>query len=216
MILYSDIKTFAQAQYGEVLSAGNFIETDAGSPTELAILLTLVHSRIVGYPHTFPFCKVVGTITLDGSQEYNLRTLFPDLISVTQVYGIASNRDQEYVGNAEANITSKEGFTIRNGKLIFTGQAPNSGTVKLQYKSQYLVEDANGVRKKFFEEDTDYSVLPFGHLNVLLMGLGNFVQWKTDEVSKEKRKETKSWFQEAWTNLLLDDEIDDPIDNMLG
>lgn len=216
MTTYGELKTMAKTLYGNSVGAGNFIESDSGSPSQLAMFFHFIHSRIVGYPHTFPFCKIIGTITSTGATEYNLGTLFPDFLSLYQVFEIDENQEHTHFGNSDGNTTTVDGWHLRNKMLIFTGTPPASGsTFKIQYKSQYLVESSAGVRKEFFEDEDDVSVLDIADVNVLIFGIGSYVNWNTDEVSKEKRLETKDWFQEAWTNLLLRGDVDKPVSSLL-
>lgn len=216
MPTYSELKTIAQTLYGNSVGAGNFVESDSGSPSELAMLFHLIHGRIIGYPREWPFSKVVVTITATGASTYDLKTLYPDFLSLYQVFGINTNSEHEHYDNAEANITTIDGWTLRDGVLTFTGTIPASGsTFSIQYKSQYLVETAAGVRQKYFLTGTDVSVLSEADINVLVMGIGSYVNWKTDEVSQDKRRETKDWFQEAWTNMLLREDVSRPITSMI-
>lgn len=216
MTTYATLKTVFQTIYGAYVGAGNFIESDSGTPTELAILLNLVHNRIMSAPNKWPFAIETADITATGSTTYDLNTLLPGFRSIHQVYGIDTNAESEYFGNSQANITDREGWTIKNGQLIFTGTTPTSGTTfKVQYQSSYMVKDSSGVRKQYFTADDDVSVLNVADENVLFFGVGEFVQWKTDEVSRDKRREVKLWFSEAWENLRLRREVDVPVKSML-
>ncbi len=214
---YSEIKTACQTLYGNFVSSGGFVESDSGNPSELALLLHLMHGRIVGYPNEdFSFCQVTVTITSTGATTYNLKTLYPDFLTLIQVYGVNTNVEHQYYGNAEGNLTTLEGWTIKNGVLTFTGTVPSAGsTFKIQYKSQYLVESSAGVRKRYFTEEDDVSVLSEADTGVIIFGIGAYVNWKSDEASSEKRKETKDWFQEAWTNMLLRKEVSRPLTSFL-
>lgn len=215
MVTYEEIKTIVQTLYGDSIGAGSFIETDSGSPTELAILLNMVNNRISNYPREWPFTKATAIITVTGATSYDLKTLLPGFLSLYQVYGIDSNQEAESFSNAEGNITNQNGYTLKNGVLHFTGTLPQSSTFKIDYRTQYLVEDTNGNRKRYFEDSTDVSVLDYTDLDILTYGVGVYVNWKNDEVSKEKRAEVKDWFREAWTNMLLRSDEDRPLRSML-
>lgn len=215
MITYSEIKTAVQTLYGESIGSGSFIESDSGNPTELAMLLDFIHNRITGYPNEWSFTTEETTIPVTGATSYDLKTLVPGFLSLIQVYGINSNEQHQFHSARQANITSFDGYTIKNGILTFTGQLPQSSTFKILFNTQYLVKDSSGTRKRFFTESDDESVLNYADFNVLIFGVGVYANWKVDEVSKEKRNEIKDWFKEAWTNMLLRTENTHPLDSML-
>lgn len=212
-MLYSALKTQAQTLYGNYIGKG-FVEPDTGSPTELATYFDLVHTQIASYPHEWPFLKITGTLTLTGASSYDLSTEFPDLGTVFQVYGISSNQEHEYFANDIANLTPLDGWTMKGKTLIFTGNSP-TGTATIQYKSQYLVEDSSGSRQQYFSNDDDVSVLGAAHIGVLLFGIGEFVQWKADTKSKYRRDLISGKFDQAWSNLLDENEMSNQIGEMI-
>lgn len=201
---WEEIKLAIQTIYGQYVGSGKLIDdTDNGStPSALAILVNLVHNRVVGYPAELNCLKETGTITLTGASSYNLKTLLPSLKSVYQVYGINDNQEQEPMGNLEANITPLSGWTIKGDSLIFSGTAP-SGTATLQYKSKYMVKDSTGTRQQYFLADADYTVLDASDCNILIFGVGQFINWSSDEEAQNRKDQIKDWYNEAWTNLIL-------------
>jgi len=201
---WEEIKLAIQIIYGQYVGSGKLIDdTDNGStPSALAILVNLVHNRVVGYPAELNCLKETGTITLTGASSYNLKTLLPSLKSVYQVYGINDNQEQEPMGNLEANITPLSGWTIKGDSLIFSGTAP-SGTATLQYKSKYMVKDSTGTRQQYFLADADYTVLDASDCNILIFGVGQFINWSSDEEAQNRKDQIKDWYNEAWTNLIL-------------
>lgn len=201
---WEEIKLAIQTIYGQYVGSGKLIDdTDNGStPSALAILVNLVHNRVVGYPAELNCLKETGTITLTGASSYNLKTLLPSLKSVYQIYGINDNQEQEPMGNLEANITPLSGWTIKGDSLIFSGTAP-SGTATLQYKSKYMVKDSTGTRQQYFLADADYTVLDASDCNILIFGVGQFINWSSDEEAQNRKDQIKDWYNEAWTNLIL-------------
>ena len=204
MPTWSDIKTICQTIYARYVNKG-FIEMLSGNPTELAILIDLIHGQILDQPFEWNFCKEIGTITATGATTYDLATLFPDFHSIYQVYGINDNQDHPFAPNYEANIVPADGWSIRGNTLVFTGTAPASGTFKIQYKSKYLVKSAAGVRQQYLTDDTDYSVVP--SRNLLIYGVGEHVEWKADEASDRKQQFVNKKFEVALNNLLLSGNI---------
>lgn len=199
---WADLQTLLTYLYGPYVG-NDFINSSSGSPTELALLCQLANNRIATMPAVELEClKITSTITLTGATFYNLKTLFPDLRSVYQIYGINSNMDHPYRPNYESNVTPLEGWTVKGKTLYFTGNAP-TGTANIQYKSQYLVESASGTRKLNFTADDDISVLDEADINALVFGVGEFVNWRVDTASQERKAEIKLWFKEAITNLGL-------------
>lgn len=170
------------------------------------MMLFLIGNRVAAYPKDWDFLKVNGTVTLTGATSYNLKTLLTGYLGLYQVYGIISNAEVTYSANNVANITSAPVYTIKNGILTFSGTAPASGTLRVQYRSQFMVEDSSGTRKKYFENSEDVSVLPDADLNVLIFGVGEYVEWKRDTTSEEKKAQVKGWFNDAWDNLFTRDE----------
>ena len=215
---WADLKTLCQTIYGQYVGSGKLIDDSNGddtTPSSLAILMNLVHNRIIAYPKEFEFLKETSTITLDGSTSYNLKTLLPSLRSVYQIYGIDQYKEHQLFGNWEGNITPIDGYLIRGDSLVFTGTAPISGTASIQYKSRYMVKSAAGTRKQYFLKDDDYSVLDDGDINVLIFGLVDFINWKSDTETGERKKELKDWYKEAWTNLILANKQTSQLHSML-
>jgi len=212
---WADIKTYVQVNYGQYVGNGKLID-DSGSPSPLAILFDMVHNRISGSPQTeWPFLKETGTISLTGAASYNLATLLPGIRSVYQIYGINQNQDSTPLSNYEANITPIDSaHTLRNKTLVFTGSSP-SGTATVQYKSFYMVKDASGNRKRYFEDDTDVTVLDDADMNVLIFGIGEYINWSSDTLSQERRDEVRAWFKEAWENMRDTNEQSHQITSML-
>lgn len=202
---WEQIKEVIQVMYGQYVGGGKLIDdTDNGStPSALASLINLVNNRIASYPIEFNFLKETGTITFTGSTSYNLRTLFPGLKTVLQLYGIDQYKEHEYFGNLEANITPLDGWTVRGDSLICTGTAPTSGTGTIQYKSKYMVKNSAGTRQQFFLADDDYAVLDESDINALIFGVGQFINWNSDSETQDRKKEIADWFKEAWNNLVL-------------
>lgn len=197
---YSEIKTFLSNFYSPFIET-DFIDLDSASPSELALLLRMVNNRIVGKPIEYEFAKETGSVALTGSSTINLATAYPDLLSVYQVYGITDQRQEEFLPNNIANVVPLQGYSIRGKILYFSGNVPSSGFINFQYKSQYMVKDANGVRKLDFTEDDDYSVLDEAYSPALIYGVGEFINWKTDELSADRKKSTHDWFVEALGDL---------------
>lgn len=212
---YEEIKILAETLFGQYISKG-FINTTSGSPTAIALLLHLAGNRIAGMPEELECLKETGTITLTGATSYNFRTSYPDFRSVYQVYGINENQAHPFVPNYEANVIPAQAYSIRGITLYFSGTAPTSGTLRFQYKSQYMVKSAAGVRKRYFEADDDYSVLDDVDINALIFGLGDFVQWKTDIKSKDRKEEVKTWHAEAIQNIINFNVNTKQLDNSVG
>lgn len=215
MITYESLKNSAQALYGSWIGAGALIESDSGTPTTLASYFDFVNSEIGAHPHEWKFLKETSTITLTGASSYNLRTLFPDLISVYQIYVTNSAQDFPNVSNYEANRLVLDGYTIKGDLLIPGSNFPTTGTINIQYKSQYLVKDVDGNRKQFFEEADDYSVLEFADKNVLIFGLGEWVNWKTDEQSQAQKDKISEKYNKAFDSMLARGDVSIPLDSMI-
>lgn len=214
MTQWTDLKSIVISLYGQYVGSGNLIETDAGSPSQLALIFDLVHNRIVNYPFELPCLKVTSTITLTGASSYDLSVLFPDLKSVYQIYGINANQESGYLSNYEGNIVPMDNaYTIKGKTLYFTGTAPATGTAYIQYKSKWMVKTAAGVRQKYFLNDDDVTVLD--DENLLVFGAGQFINWQSDDAAKERRKEVKEWFNEAWNSLILHPEQTNQINSLL-
>lgn len=201
-MIYGDIKNICANLYTSYVG-NSFIETSAGSPTEFALYLQFVNNRIASYAQDFEFCKETGSVTLTGATSYNLKTLYPDFLTMYQGYGVNQNQEHPYYPNYIANVTPAEGFTLKGSLLIPTGNSPATGTFNFQYKSQYLVKDSQGVRKLNFTDDTDVSVLDDADINILIFGVGSYISWKADVASAQRKQEIKDWYQEAFNNLIL-------------
>jgi len=215
MITWSEIKTNLLSIYGQYVGDGKLIESESGSPSQAAFLIDLIHNRIIGWPHEFEFLKENATITLPGTAEVDLASLLPDLKQVYQIYGILSNQESKFSPNYQANVIPTTGsYSLRNNTAYFTGTIP-TGTAQVQYKSKYMVKSAAGVRKQYFTDDDDYSVLDSSDLNVLYFGFGQFVNWTADDTAKERRRETAEWFKEAFTNLVLANKNTKQINSLL-
>lgn len=208
MMTWAQIKQMLTYEFGPYVGRG-FVNSDSGSPTELAYKVHLAHNIIMAHPYEWEFSKAVGTITLTGATTYNLKTLLPDLMSVYQLWGINQNQEQPYVPNYEANVIPQDGYSLRGNTLIFSGNIPTAGTANLQYKSSYMVLDASGNRKQFFTDDSDTTVLDDADINVIIFGAGRFIRRKTDEPVLKTRygttrgKDEQADFEQALTNMML-------------
>jgi len=133
---------------------------------------------------------------------------------VRQLYGINSYQDHTVFDNPEANITPLDGWTVRGNNLVFTGTAP-SGTATIQYKSGYMVKETGGTRQKYFLAESDYTVLDDDDVNLLICGVGEYINWNSDSESQDRRKEVKEWFREAWENLMFNNPISRSVSSLL-
>lgn len=215
---WADIKETCQVIYPQYVGDGNLIDDsngDENSATSLALLIHLVHSRIVGYPYEFDFLKQDATITITGATSYDLSTEIPGFKSLYQVYGITENQASEYYSNAKANITPCSGYTIKGNVITFTGSVPTSGTLMLQIKSSYMVKSSSGDRKKYFLADDDISVLNDADINVLIFGVGEFINWGADVAERDRKEEVRGWFTEARNNILLHNNQTNQVESML-
>jgi len=200
--------------YGQYVGAGGFVESSSGTPTALALLANLLHNRILNYPQNFSFLKETTTFALTGATSYDLSVLFPDYRNLYQLFDANENKSFDFAPNYDANIIPlTDGYTVKGKILTFTGSFPTSGTIGIQYKSKYMVKDSTGVRKKFFEDDSDVTVLD--DENLLIWGMGEYINWSADDSAKEKRQDVRGWFKEAWTNLFLDNENINQVGSML-
>ncbi len=200
-LTYADIKNQISALYDPYVSAG-FVSAVGGSPAQIGYFLRFINNRISAKPIEFEFLKQTSPITLTGASTYDLGTLFPDLYSVYQLFGTSPQQEAPYYPNYDGNVTPITGYTLKGKTLIFTGNQLFNGSVNLQYKSKWLVKDADGNRKLDFTNDTDITVLDDNQVNVLIFGVGQFVNWKTDTVSSERKAEINSWFKEAFDDLV--------------
>jgi hypothetical protein len=215
---WEDIKAQLITLYAKYVSNNGFIEPDSGNPTELALFVDLVHQQVnsnPGMPDYFKR-KVGQTITLTGASSYNLRTLFPDYIGLYQVYGVNDYQDQLNVSQSTNNLLRQnESYSVTNGILYFAEGYPQTGTLKIDYMSAYMVEDSSGNRKKFFTDETDVSVLLPNHIWVILMGVGQYVNWKADNASKAQRDFVQAQFNVAEQSLFLHQEQQNAIGSFL-
>ncbi len=211
-VQYSDIKTRFQTLFPQYVGKG-FIESDSGSPTELALLADLANNDIASFPYEWEFLRQTGTITLTGATSYNLATLLPDLQSVYQIYGINQNQEHPVMSNYEANIASGDGWSLRDKTLYFTGNLPTTGTITLQYKSKWMVKDSSGTRKQFFTNDSDVSALDDSDLPALLWGAGKYIELKGDNDKRLAFCEKK--FIEAFNNMLFRNGASNQLDTVL-
>lgn len=204
--------------YGKFVKNNGFVEPDSGSPTELAILVDMVHQEIASNPGMPDYFKrkIGAEITLTGASSIDLRALFPDYCGFYQLYGVNEYREQINVSQGDRNILlENQGYSVNNGILYLSDGFPTSGTMKIDYRSAWLVEDANGNRKQYFEDDTDVSVLLPNHLFVLQMGVGAYVNWKTDQKSKAQRDFVLGKAAVAMESLFLHTEQDKSINSFI-
>lgn len=215
---WANLKQMITYEYGPYVGKG-FINKDSGSPTELAYKVHLVHCRIIAKPHEWEFAKATGTITLTGATSYNLKTLFPDFVSLYQIWGINANQEHPFVPNSDANIVPADGWSLRGNTLFFSGNVPASGTLYIQYKSSYMVESVAGVRQQFFTEDSDVSVLDDPDVPVLILGAGVYIRRKTDDPTGKGRSnrstDEKDELDQAITDMMLRPKMTRQLSTML-
>lgn len=213
---WEELKLALSTLYPQYIGSGKLIDnTDNGvTPSALAILVNLVNNRISGYPLDFNCLREVYTLTLTASSTYNLRTLVPGLKTVYQLYGIDSNQQHSFYGNAEANLTPVDGWSVRGNSLYFTGTTP-TGTALLQYKSKYLVKTVADVRQQYFLADTDYSALDDDDINVLVFGVGQYITWNSDSENQDRKTEVNNWFKESFNNMILNNKNSNQLNSMM-
>jgi len=215
---YENIKSQILILYGKYVKNNGFVEPDSGNPTEVALLIDLVHQEIAsnpGMPEYFKR-KVGATITLTGASTINLRTLFPDYAGVYQIYGLNDYVDQLNVSQGDRNLLKEnQSYSVTNGILYLAEGYPTSGTLLIDYRSSFLVEDAAGNRKQFFTEEDDVSVLFPIHIWAILTGIGNYVNWKADNQSKAQRDFLQIKYNTALESLFLYNEQDNALGNFL-
>lgn len=201
-VTWSTIKSTLSTLYGEYFGSGGFVESEAGSPSEAAILCNLVHQQIVTIPQDFEFLKRDVTLSLTGATSYNIRTSYPDYAGTYQIYGLNNRQDEAFISNRDANIgLYNNGYTLKNGVLYWSNFLPQTGTLNLQIKSSYMVKDSSGTRKTFFSADDDVTVLPFEFVPILYHGVGQFINWRTDEASKQRKEFVDQQFATYMENL---------------
>lgn len=215
---WESLQNQALILYGKYVGSNSFVESDSGSPSDLALLFDMVNQEIAanpGMPEYFKR-KVGAEITLTGASTIDLRSEFPDYCGFYQFYGINEYRDQLNVSQSERNILREnQGYTVNNGILYLSDGFPTSGTYKIDYRSSYMVENSSGVRKEFFENDTDVSVLLPIHKRALLMGVGKYVNWKADNASKAQRNFILAEAAVAMETLFLHQEQEESIKDFL-
>lgn len=181
---YLEIKTFLSNQRPSVFNS-KFVNQDDGAVTELALYCRAVNMDIAGNPHKFSWRLREYALTLTGATEYNLATLVPDLEMIYQVPGDEfSNKEANYQSLRDFNIqTGGQIFTVVGGTTLRFKTPPTSGTLTIPYYSNYLVVTSGGTRQLDFTADTDKTVIPFQHAQMLIDGVINFVRPKEDEES---------------------------------
>lgn len=213
---WEQIKQTIQVIYSPYVGAGKLIDdTDDGlSPSQLSLLVNLVHGRISSFPIDFEFCKETGTLPLTGASSYNLATLFPGFKTIFQVYGINQYQEHQFYGNGEANITPLDGWTMKGKTLVFTGTPP-TGTAQVQFKSSFMVKNSSGTRQQYFLAEDDVSVLDDDSVGFIIFGLGDYINWSSDTENQDRKAEVKDWFKEAMNNLVLNNGNSKSLDSML-
>lgn len=179
---WAELKVFFSNMAPQAISG--IIQATSGSPTELALYIRMGNNRLASIPHKFSWLLRDYTLTLTGASEYNLRTLIPDLVRVRYVTGSAlPNNVATYVsgGDFYRRVFGSGVMTIQNNILKFD-TPPTSGTLTIPYYSNYLVVDDSGVRKLDFVDDTDASIIPIEHQQLLIEATHEWIQ------RKEKKK----------------------------
>jgi len=202
---YAAIKNFLQVRSPQALTGG-IVNTTSGSPiSEIAMFLHLTNMEIALNPHKFSFLLREATINLTGATDYNLRTLIPDLAMVYQLS--SPDNGQPQVGYSplnEFNILSFSGGPRATliGKTLRLGEGFSSGTLVIPYYSNYLVQDVAGVRKLYFEDDDDESILSEELMPVLMEGAMRFVYAKENVNKGNANQYTRKML--LWNGQLAD------------
>lgn len=148
------------------------------SDTELAQYARMTHNSIASHPHKFSFLFKEGSITLDGSVSYNLKTLIPDLSLVYLVKGDSRIPYQSPSGWYSKDFGTNT-MTIMNNVVKFSYPG-SSGELTVPYFTKYLVVDGTtGNAKLDFENDDDYTIIPDHSSNLLIEGIMRFV-WRRE------------------------------------
>lgn len=162
-------------------ATSGIIETSAGSPaSELALYCRLVNNRIAAQPHKFSWTIREYTLTLTGASSYNLASLITDLQMVRLVTG-ASVPDGVATYVKDYDLYSRTlgpyVFTIQNKVLKFD-TPPTSGTLIIPYHTFHLVQTAGGTYQIDFSADTNVSIIPEEHINMLIEGVDEYFKRK--------------------------------------
>lgn len=185
---WSDIKQFF-SKFTPAQTSG-IIETTSGTPTELALYARLTNNKIAGQPHKFSWMLREYTLTLTGASSYDLKTLIPGFVRARVVTGSGlPNGIASYVSDVDLyrRTYGQHTFTIQNGVLKFD-TPPTSGTLVIPYYTSYLVKASDGTYKQDFSTDTDVSVIPDQHIDLLLEGIETYF----------RRKESKSNYTKTY------------------
>lgn len=180
--------------WGEIKSVVSAIAPDAvgslvgtsGSPSQVASFAFLVGMRVASYPHKFKCMLRNGSVTLDGSGEYDLGALLPDLQVPMQVWGQqVGGREIGYRSLPQFNVTVGGTLMTIMGKTLKVAENGVTGTLNVPYYSNYLVLDEDGAtRKRFFENDNDQSVLYDDMMPLFTEGIMAYI---------ERREKEKDW-----------------------
>lgn len=210
---WSEIKTTAQSIVPAELKG--FVNYQSGSVTELALYCRMIHNRISGHPHKCSFLLREYTLTLTGASSYNLRTLIPDLVRLYMPPHGSNVPDREvpYQGYRDYSIdTGNNTRMTLFGKTMMLTAGGVTGTLTIPYYSSYLVESAAGTRKKDLTDDTDFSIIPNEHENVLIEGIVEFAKRKTKNPQNQRvfadhrgRISQMTPFEQELQNLIIAD-----------
>lgn len=163
-------------------ATSGWVSTDTGNPSELAVYASFALNRILGQSHKFSWQLTEYSLALTGASSYNLKTLIPDLDRILQAVGDGlPGRDGQYLSPYDFNVqVGGTVFTIKNNILEFKNP-PTSGTLIIPYFSQYAVADSDGVRKRYFEDATDFTFIPNTHIDTLIEMILEYVYRKTSK-----------------------------------
>lgn len=196
----------AREEFSDVFrdSTTGFIGNASGSNTEIVRTLRRVLRRIAG-EDAYTFQEQEYTLTLTGSDSYDLDTLIPGWQRIKSITTNVTNNLTAYPIELQSvdikdfqALLDVYAFTIfqdRYLKLYNPGGNFLSGSLKIIYYTGYLVKDAStNLPKALPTSDNDYFMIPDRFADVITEGLAMFA-FRKDRSNKEDFRDAAQAFE---------------------
>lgn len=172
--------------------------------------------RLIDNPEAYTFQQQTYTLTLSGTNSYDLDTLIPGwkrILTITNTLGQTDGIPLEltFVDMKDLQITiDRYVYSIyqnRYLRLYSPNTAPLTGSLGIIYYTAYLCKDATtGAYKPMIETDNDYFAIPERWLDVITEGL-LWLAFRKDRSNREDAADAKAAFEKRLMELITQETV---------
>jgi hypothetical protein len=172
--------------------------------------------RLIDNPEAYTFQQQTYSLTLSGTNSYDLDTLIPGwkrILTINNSLGVSDGIPLElnFVDMKDLQmIIDRYVYSIyqnRYLRLYSPNTSPLTGVLTIIYYTAYLCKDAiTGAYKPMIEVDDDYFAIPERWLDVITEGL-LWLAFRKDRSNREDAADAKSSFEKRLMELITQETV---------